>query len=89
MKPRATARGFPGPLLVVLLEQTRLAQVSREPRSCVWEQRRTTSGGCCVIETWESPEALQDFYEHKLRAALEAAGIQGQPRIFEIVNSVT
>ena len=47
-----------------------------------------TEGGFCVIETWESPEALQDFYEHKLRAALEAAGIQGQPRIFEIVNAL-
>jgi quinol monooxygenase YgiN len=47
-----------------------------------------TEGGFCVIETWESPEALQTFYETKLGAALEAAGIQVQPRIFQIVNSL-
>jgi len=47
-----------------------------------------TEGGFCVIETWESAEALQAFYETKLRAALTAAGIEGQPQIFEIVNSV-
>jgi quinol monooxygenase YgiN len=46
-----------------------------------------TEGGFCVVETWESQEALQTFYETKLRSALEAAGIQVQPRIFEIVNS--
>ena len=47
-----------------------------------------TEGGFCVIETWESAESLQAFYETKLRSALAAAGIQVKPRIFEIVNSV-
>jgi hypothetical protein len=46
-----------------------------------------SEGGLCVIETWESPEALQAFYDNRLRAALERAGITVQPRIFEIVSS--
>jgi quinol monooxygenase YgiN len=47
-----------------------------------------TEGGFCVIETWESPEALQTFYEMELGAALEAAGTLVQPRIFQITNSL-
>lgn len=47
-----------------------------------------TEGGFCVIETWESPEALQQFFEEKLGEALAAANIQVQPRIFEIINSL-
>lgn len=47
-----------------------------------------TEGGFCVMETWESQEALQHFYETLLRPALEAANIQTQPRIFEVINSL-
>jgi quinol monooxygenase YgiN len=47
-----------------------------------------TDGGFCVVETWESQEALQDFFEQHLGQALAAAGIQVQPKFFEIVNSV-
>ncbi len=47
-----------------------------------------TDGGFCVIETWESQEALQDFVEQYLGKALAAAGIQVQPRVFEIVNTM-
>jgi hypothetical protein len=46
-----------------------------------------TDGGFCVIETWESQEALQTFFEDKLGEALAAANIQTQPRMFEIINS--
>ena len=46
-----------------------------------------TDGGFCVIETWESHEALRDVYDTRLQAALEHAWIRVQPRIFEIVNS--
>ncbi|HEV2121201.1 MAG TPA: hypothetical protein VGW38_00305 [Chloroflexota bacterium] len=41
-----------------------------------------------VIEVWESHEALQRFFEEQLAAALAAANINIQPRIFEVVNSV-
>ena len=47
-----------------------------------------TDGGFCVIETWESQEAFQHFVEHHLGKAIAAAGIQVQPKVFEIVNSV-
>jgi heme-degrading monooxygenase HmoA len=47
-----------------------------------------TDGGFCVIETWESQEALQHFFEHQGGQALAAAGIQVQPKVFAIVNSV-
>lgn len=46
-----------------------------------------TEDGFCVIETWESPEALQRFFEDRLGAALQDAGIQVQPKSFQIVNS--
>lgn len=47
-----------------------------------------TEDGFCVIETWESREAFQHFYETKLRDALEAADIQIQPKLFEVINSL-
>ena len=46
-----------------------------------------TEGGFCVIETWESQEALQHFFADKLGEALAAANIQVQPKMFEIINS--
>jgi len=47
-----------------------------------------TEGGFCVMETWESQEALQEFFATQLGEALKAAGIQGQPRVFEIINTL-
>ncbi len=47
-----------------------------------------TEDGFCVIETWASREAFETFYATKLRAALEAAQVQGRPKIFDIVNSM-
>lgn len=46
-----------------------------------------TEDGFCVTETWESKEALQQFVESRLGAALAAAGVRTQPTVFEIVNS--
>ena len=47
-----------------------------------------TEGGFCVIETWESQDALQQFFTERAGQALAAAGIQVQPQVFEIVNSI-
>jgi heme-degrading monooxygenase HmoA len=44
--------------------------------------------GFCVIETWESQEALQRFFEERLGQALARANVQGQPTIFQITNSL-
>jgi hypothetical protein len=42
--------------------------------------------GFCVIEVWESPEALDRFFQDKLGQALQNAGITVQPRTFQVVN---
>jgi quinol monooxygenase YgiN len=47
-----------------------------------------TENGFCVIETWESQNALNQFFQEQLGTALQAAGIQVQPKMFEIVNSL-
>ena len=47
-----------------------------------------SDSGWCVVETWESPEDIKRFFDEKLGQALGAAGINGQPRTFEITNSV-
>jgi hypothetical protein len=47
-----------------------------------------TEDGFCVIETWESQDALQQFFRERLGQALERAGIQVQPKVFEIVNAL-
>jgi hypothetical protein len=47
-----------------------------------------TEDGWCVVETWESKEAAQRFFEQTLRQPLEQAGISAQPTIFQIHNSI-
>jgi hypothetical protein len=47
-----------------------------------------TEHGWCVAEIWESEEALDRFFEDKVRPALRRAGIDGQSRIFEIFNTM-
>jgi heme-degrading monooxygenase HmoA len=47
-----------------------------------------TEGGFCVIEVWESREAVMKFFEEKLAEALAAANIDTRPTMFEVVNSV-
>jgi hypothetical protein len=42
--------------------------------------------GWCVIEIWESQEALQRLFDEKLGQALQKAGISVQPRFFEVQN---
>jgi quinol monooxygenase YgiN len=46
-----------------------------------------TEDGFCVIETWESPEALERFFQDKLGRALAAANVRVQPKIFPISNT--
>jgi heme-degrading monooxygenase HmoA len=47
-----------------------------------------TENGWCVVEVWESREALDRFFQERLQQALQRAGIGGQPRIFEVVNTM-
>jgi quinol monooxygenase YgiN len=45
-----------------------------------------SDGGIVVVEVWESQAALNTFVSEKLGAALQAAGITLQPKIFEVFN---
>ena len=44
--------------------------------------------GFCVIEVWESQEALQQFIDERLGQALQEAGINVRPRTFQVVNTI-
>ena len=46
-----------------------------------------SEGGFCVVEIWESQEALQRFFDERLRQATQQAGINVQPRFFQVVHT--
>ena len=48
----------------------------------------TSETGFCVVEVWESQEALQRFFEQALRQPLQEAGMDVQPRFFQLVNTM-
>ncbi len=45
-----------------------------------------TEDGFCVIEVWESQEVAQQFFDEQLGQALQEAGINVQPKFFQVVN---
>jgi hypothetical protein len=47
-----------------------------------------TEGGFCVIEVWESEEILGRFFDEQLGQALQEAGINVQPKMFQVVNTM-
>ncbi len=47
-----------------------------------------TDGGFCVVEVWESQEALQRFFEQTLRGPLQEAGLNVRPRFLPLVNTM-
>lgn len=47
-----------------------------------------TEDGFCVMEVWESSEALGQFFDQHLGQALESAGITVQPKLFEITSTL-
>jgi heme-degrading monooxygenase HmoA len=40
-----------------------------------------TENGWCVVEVWESQEAIQRFFENTLNQALQQAGISTDPSL--------
>ncbi len=46
----------------------------------------TAEDGFCVIEVWESQEVAQQFFDEQLGQALQEAGINVQPKFFQVVN---
>jgi hypothetical protein len=47
-----------------------------------------TEDGIAVVELWDSQEALNTFFAEKLGAALQAAGITIQPKVFDVFNEI-
>jgi hypothetical protein len=67
-----------------------LNQVSPDnqaPSGLVYHAAGPTEGGFCVVEIWESEEALQQFFV-SLGPALQQAGINVQPKMFQVVNTI-
>ncbi len=48
----------------------------------------TEDGTWCVVEVWDSREALESFATEILPPALERAGLSGQVRIFEVARTM-
>ena len=44
--------------------------------------------GFCVVEVWESQEALDRFFEQTLRQPLQEAGLNVRPRFFQLINTM-
>lgn len=68
-----------------------LNQVSpgnRPPPGMLYHAAGTTENGFCVVEVWESQEALQRFFDQQLGQALQQANISVQPRFFQVVNTM-
>jgi hypothetical protein len=56
------------------------------PPGALYHVAGPTDNGWCVVEVWESQEALERFVEEKLQSALQRAGISTQPRVFPVAN---
>jgi hypothetical protein len=44
--------------------------------------------GFCVVEVWDSQEALDTFFAEKLGAALHETNITAQPTFFQVTNTM-
>ena len=63
---------------------------TRQPPGALTHVAGPTPDGFCVVETWESEEALQQFFAARLGQSLAAANVGGvNPQIIVIVNTLT
>ena len=66
----------------------RVAPDNRPAPGLLYHAAGTSETGFCVVEVWESREALQRFFEQTLSQPLQEAGLDVQPRFFELVNTM-
>lgn len=61
------------------------------PEGLVQHVAATSDDGVVVVDVWESPEALDRFFQERLGAALEQAGLgsDAPPRRHEVHNRMT
>ena len=61
---------------------------NQPPPGMLYHAAGPTETGFCVIEVWESQEAMQTFFDQKLGQALQAAKINVQPTRFQVINTM-
>ena len=66
-----------------------VAPDNQTPAGLLYHAGGPSETGWCVVEVWESQEAADQFFQEKLGAALQKAGITGQPRLFQVFNTMT
>jgi heme-degrading monooxygenase HmoA len=61
------------------------------PEGLVQHVAATSDDGVVIVDVWESPEALDRFFQERLGAALEQAGLgsDAPPRRHEVHNRLT
>lgn len=71
-------------------EQVRdqVAPGNRPPPGMLYHAAGPSEGGWCVIEVWESQEAIDQFFQQKLGQALQQANINVQPKFFQVINTM-
>jgi len=58
------------------------------PPGLLYHAAGPSEAGFCVIEVWESQDALQEFFAQKLGGALQHANITTQPKFFQVINTM-
>jgi hypothetical protein len=58
----------------------------RLPPGAPYHVAGPTEDGWGVVDVWESQEALQRFFDHKLNAALQRAEITARPQVFSVAR---
>ena len=66
----------------------RVAPDNRLLPGMLYHAAGTSETGFCVVEVWESQEALQRFFEQTLSQLLQEAGMNVQPRFFQLSNTM-
>ncbi len=64
----------------------KVAPDNRPVSGMLYHAGGSTEDGFCVIEVWESQEVAQQFFDEQLGQALQEAGINVQPKFFQVVN---
>ncbi len=64
----------------------KLSPDNRPAPGMLYHAGGSTEDGFCVIEVWESQEVAQQFFDEQLGQALQEAGINEQPKFFQVVN---
>ena len=66
----------------------RVSPDNRLPPGMLSHAAGTSETGFCVVEVWESQEALQQFFEQAVSQPLQEAGMNVQSRFFQLINTM-